>query len=156
MIRKLIGLLVVLAVIAAAVGWFITAPRTLAATDLPNHTPDVKNGEYVFYAGGCESCHAAKAAQGEDRLKLGGGLVLDTPVGKFHVPNISPDPENGIGKWSTLDFVNAMKLGVAPDGRHLYPAFPYYSLPAHEDRGRYRPQGVPRYAAAGRPSGAAA
>ncbi|MEO8666888.1 MAG: cytochrome c [Bauldia sp.] len=127
MIRKLIGLIVVLAVIGAVIGWVLTAPKTLAATDLPDHTPDLANGAFMFHAGGCDSCHSDRAAKGDDRLKLGGGLVLDTPVGKFHVPNISPDPENGIGKWSTLDFVNAMKMGVAPDGSHLYPAFPYYS-----------------------------
>lgn len=127
MIRKLIGLIVVLAIIGALVGWFITVPRTLAATDLPDHQPDVANGRYIFFASGCDSCHAAKSAQGEERLKLGGGLELNTPVGKFHVPNISPDPDHGIGKWSTLDFVNAIKMGVAPDGTHLYPAFPYYS-----------------------------
>ena len=40
MIRKLIGLIVVLAVIGAVIGWVLTAPKTLAATDLPDHTPD--------------------------------------------------------------------------------------------------------------------
>jgi mono/diheme cytochrome c family protein len=43
------------------------------------------------------------------------------------VPNISPDPETGIGGWSTLDFANAMLRGVSPGGQHLYPAFPYAS-----------------------------
>jgi mono/diheme cytochrome c family protein len=43
------------------------------------------------------------------------------------VPNISPDPETGIGGWSTLDFVNAMQRGVSPSGSHYYPAFPYWS-----------------------------
>jgi mono/diheme cytochrome c family protein len=43
------------------------------------------------------------------------------------VPNISPDKETGIGNWSTLDFINALKLGIAPGGEHLYPAFPYTS-----------------------------
>jgi mono/diheme cytochrome c family protein len=43
------------------------------------------------------------------------------------VPNISPDPGTGIGSWSTLDFANAMLLGVSPAGTHFYPAFPYPS-----------------------------
>jgi len=54
-------------------------------------------------------------------------LGLNTPFGIFHVPNISPDKTHGIGNWTTLDFVNAMHLGVSPDGRHFYPAFPYAS-----------------------------
>jgi mono/diheme cytochrome c family protein len=127
MIRRIIGLLIVLAIIAAALAWFLTSPRTMAATELPDHKPDIANGEFIFYAGGCDSCHADRSARGEDRRKLGGGLALSSPVGTFHVPNISPDPEHGIGKWTTLDFVNAMKRGVRPDGAHLYPAFPYYS-----------------------------
>ena len=43
------------------------------------------------------------------------------------MPNISPDPETGIGGWSTLDFVNAVLRGVSPGGAHFYPAFPYPS-----------------------------
>jgi mono/diheme cytochrome c family protein len=127
MIRRLLVLVIVLAAIAAAAFWFLTAPRTLAAADLPDHTPDLANGEYMFWAGGCESCHAAPDATGDDQLKLGGGLALTTPFGVFNVPNISPDKETGIGSWSTLDFVNAMKQGIGKGGTHLYPAFPYAS-----------------------------
>lgn len=60
---------------------------------------------------------------------------MKTPFGVFHVPNISPDKETGIGNWSTLDFVNAMKRGIAPGGTHLYPAFPYasYQHMSYED-----------------------
>ena len=85
------------------------------------------NGEYMFWAGGCSSCHAAPDAAGDDLLKLGGGRVLKTDFGDFHVPNISPDKATGIGEWSTLDLVNAMKRGIRKDGVHLYPAFPYTS-----------------------------
>jgi mono/diheme cytochrome c family protein len=52
---------------------------------------------------------------------------MATPFGVFRVPNISPHPTSGIGRWSMLDFVNAMLRGVSPDGRHYYPAFPYAS-----------------------------
>ena len=48
----------------------------------------------------------------------------------FVTPNITPDRQYGIGGWSELEFVNAMKRGVGRHGEHLYPAFPYsaYSL----------------------------
>lgn len=127
MIRKLVVLVIVLAIVGFGVFWLITAPRTFAATDLPDHTPDVANGEYMFWAGGCASCHAAQGATGDDLLKLGGGMVLKSEFGDFHVPNISPDKVTGIGDWSTLDLVNAMKRGIRRDGVHLYPAFPYTS-----------------------------
>jgi mono/diheme cytochrome c family protein len=114
-------LLTVLAVLLAAVGLgliWLTRPAALPTTVLPPHQADLANGERLFHAGGCASCHGER---------LEGGLELDTPFGLFRVPNISPAPDAGIGGWSDLDFVNAMKLGVSPAGRHYYPAFPYPS-----------------------------
>lgn len=124
MLRRL-GLAAVFAIIAAfAVFWFVTIPAVVPASALPSYTPNLANGEVVFNAGGCSSCHAVK---GEPRTMLGGGLALPSPYGTFYVPNISPHPTNGIGKWSEADFVTAMMKGTSPDGAHLYPSFPYTS-----------------------------
>jgi mono/diheme cytochrome c family protein len=67
-----------------------------------------------------------------DRTRLGGGLALKSPFGTFYVPNISPDPIDGIGKWRDDDFVAALWKGTAANGGavspyHLFPAFPYTS-----------------------------
>ena len=105
----------------------LTAPEPLSAAQLPVACADAGNGERIFHAAGCASCHAAPDAKGEDKLQLGGGLELATDFGIFRVPNISPDPETGIGGWSTLDFANAVLRGVSPGGAHYYPAFPYSS-----------------------------
>ena len=106
---------------------FLTAPRPPKVEANPDYAPDLTNGKTLFWVGGCASCHAHPGAEGDEKLKLGGGLELDTPFGVFRVPNISPDLETGIGEWSDLDFINAMKHGVSPDGEHYYPAFPYTS-----------------------------
>ena len=127
MIRKLVLALIVLGLIGFGAFWLLTTPRSIAAGDLPSHAADLANGEIMFWVGGCESCHAAPNATGDALLKLGGGLVLNTPFGKFHVPNISPDPDNGIGTWTLAEFVTAMKRGIGKGGVHLYPAFPYTS-----------------------------
>lgn len=127
MLRRLAAIVLAILVAAAALAWFLTAPSPLRASALPAHAPDLANGELVFYAGGCTSCHAAPGSKGDDRLKLAGGLELRTDFGTFRVPNISPDRETGIGGWSTLDFANAVLRGVSPTGAHLYPAFPYPS-----------------------------
>ena len=62
-----------------------------------------------------------------DRLKLGGGLAIPSPFGTFYAPNISPDQNDGIGKWNEADFVTAVVKGTSPSGAHYYPAFPYTS-----------------------------
>jgi len=105
--------------------YILSAPVTLAQADMPKYTPDAKNGKYIFTAGGCASCHAAPKSK--DKTRLPGGLALETPFGTFYVPNISPDKTNGIGGWTNVQFVNAMKYGVSPDGSHYYPSFPYTS-----------------------------
>ncbi|MBZ6075390.1 c-type cytochrome [Microvirga puerhi] len=87
--------------------------------------PDPEKGRIVFLAGGCSSCHATPGQ--DDKMRLGGGLALKSPFGTFHVPNLSPHKQDGIGNWSQADFIRAMREGVSPEGEHLYPAFPYTS-----------------------------
>ncbi len=117
----------VLVVAAGGTFWYLTRPEHFDPLDLPTHEADLANGEELFWAGGCVSCHAAPKSEGDARLVLVGGLALDTPFGRFNVPNITPDPETGIGGWSVADFVTAMRYGVSPQGEHLYPSFPYTS-----------------------------
>ena len=127
MLRIFIRLGLGAAVIAAVAAWMITAPVPLPQTALADYEPDVANGRTMFLIGGCASCHAAEDAENEARLVLQGGLRLKTEFGTFVAPNISPDTTAGIGTWSELDFVNAMKRGLSPDDAHYYPAFPYGS-----------------------------
>ena len=122
--RVLLGLLLIV-VIGLSVFWWLTIPAVVAATSLPAYQPDVANGQTMFNIGGCSSCHAVPNQP--DRTKLGGGLALPSPFGTFHVPNISPDPNDGIGRWSEADFVTAVQKGTSPSGAHYYPAFPYTS-----------------------------
>lgn len=128
--------ILVLAAIAAGIFYILTEPNYVSADALPDHLADPENGEYFFWAGGCAACHAAPGSETDaDRMRLTGGLGLKTPFGTFYAPNISPDPDTGIGGWSALEFVNAMTRGISPDGRHYYPAFPYasYQRMAYED-----------------------
>jgi len=117
--------LIAAALVLAAAAFWLSRPQTLAAADLPDHAPDLANGERVFHAAGCASCHATVSGDGEAGDGLGGGQAFETAYGVFRAPNISPHPEAGIGAWSALDFVNAVQRGVSPGGHHYYPAFPY-------------------------------
>ena len=127
MLKHIFALTGIVGIAVAIALWMLSAPRTLGASALPAHTGDPVNGERMFWAGGCASCHAAAGAKGDDKLQLGGGLALKTPFGVFRVPNISPDRETGIGGWSAIAFVNAVVRGISPGGTHYYPAFPYSS-----------------------------
>src|SRR5579871_6287806 len=124
--RRIVFLLLVLAGIAAfAAYWWLSAPSTRWSQTVAAGPPDAVNGETIFNIGGCSACHAVPNQP--DRLKLGGGLPIPSPFGTFYAPNISPDPGDGIGRWSEADFVNAVMKGVSPDGKHYFPAFPYTS-----------------------------
>jgi mono/diheme cytochrome c family protein len=125
MLRKLVILVGILAVVAAAAFWLITMPASVSASALAPYTPNVENGKTMFFAGGCASCHATPNQ--EDKTRLGGGGALKSPFGTFFAPNISPDRNDGIGGWSEADFVTAMWKGTSPGGEHYYPAFPYTS-----------------------------
>ncbi|WP_315798845.1 cytochrome c [Bradyrhizobium sp. SZCCHNRI3043] len=127
MLRRLLLAVCVLGAAGLAVFWWLTSPSTVVLA-AATRAPDLANGQEMFNIGGCASCHAVPNQP--DRLKLGGGLPLTSPFGTFYAPNISPDPTDGIGRWSEAEFVNAVVRGVSPGGSHYYPAFPYASYAA--------------------------
>ncbi|MHA7772121.1 c-type cytochrome [Roseibium sp. M-1] len=136
--KKVIVILILLAAAAAGAGWIVSSPTRISEADAAALKPgDPARGELVFWAGGCSSCHAAKGASGDDKLRLGGGLRLETPFGTFVAPNISQSTQDGIGSWSLADLANAMTHGTSPDGRNYYPSFPYtsYARMTGEDLG---------------------
>jgi mono/diheme cytochrome c family protein len=81
-------------------------------------------GHYQSVLGDCEGCHGKN---------LAGGIALMTPFGKLVTPNITPDKDTGIGNYSAEDFRQAMKAGIAPGGKLLYPAMPYTSYAHMKD-----------------------
>ena len=108
--------------------WLISAPRpALSGPERAEfgNSGDARNGQLIFAAADCASCHASPGQP--DRLRLGGGLALASPFGTLRVPNISPDPGDGIGSWTAADLANALLTGVSPAGKHYYPALPYTS-----------------------------
>ncbi|MFH0298086.1 c-type cytochrome [Bradyrhizobium sp. 31Argb] len=133
--RKLVAGVVGLAAFGG-VGFFaFTSPWLWSAThparDVADGGPaNLENGKLMFIAGDCATCHAT--TNQKDHLKLGGGRSFDTAFGRFYMPNISPDPKDGIGNWTLAQFTKAVREGVGPadvmpDGKNLYPAFPYTS-----------------------------
>ena len=102
----------------------LAASLAAATVRAPAATQVLTHGEYIFHAAGCAACHTDVDNDGPP---LAGGRALETPFGTFYSPNITPDPVHGIGGWSDDDFVRALREGIAPDGSHYYPSFPYTS-----------------------------
>ncbi len=126
MLRTLVVLAGVgLAVLAA--GLWLTRPQVVdpVAMGLAELEADATRGEVVYWASGCASCHTAPGS--DDKLVLAGGHRFQTEFGTFVAPNISPDPDAGIGGWTLGEFASAVTKGTSPQGAHYYPVFPYGS-----------------------------
>jgi len=125
---SLAGVVVALAAVGFGAFWALTMPARVDAAAIESlGEGDPTRGERIFWAAGCSSCHARPGAQGDAQLELAGGAELKTAFGTFVAPNVSQDPNDGIGRWTAVDLANAMLHGVSPKGQHLYPAFPYTS-----------------------------
>ncbi|MGY9047544.1 hypothetical protein P775_19570 [Puniceibacterium antarcticum] len=123
--RKTLILGALAALMAAGGVLFVTRAQPVDSAVFSGLTGDAAQGEVVFTAAGCASCHHAPDATGEAKLVLAGGQRFTSDFGVFLAPNISPDARAGIGSWSLTDFAGAVSKGVTPEGQHLYPAFPY-------------------------------
>jgi mono/diheme cytochrome c family protein len=94
---------------------------TLAAT-APGASA-IEQGRYLVQAGNCISCHSRTGG-----ASYAGGKAFQAPyafLGTIYSTNITPDRETGLGAWSEADFIRAMRSGLAPGGKHLFPVFPY-------------------------------
>jgi mono/diheme cytochrome c family protein len=90
----------------------------------------IEKGKYLATAGDCISCHTRPGGE-----EFAGGLPLKTPFGTIYTANITSDKDSGIGGWTEDQLKRAMREGIADDGDHLYPAFPYtaYTKVTDED-----------------------
>lgn len=82
----------------------------------------IGKGRYLARAGDCIACHTIP-----DEPVFGGNRPMPTPFGTLYSPNITPDLQYGIGKWSAEDFYATMHSGRMPDGSLIYPAMPFAS-----------------------------
>lgn len=105
---------------------FLLASATCFAQDhsaSPIANSPIERGRYLAAAGNCLSCHTRPGGE-----PFAGGVAFETPLGTLYSTNITPEPETGIGRWTVGDLQRAMHEGIARDGSHLVPAFPYTSF----------------------------
>ncbi len=101
-------------------GYYPEYPPTKQATG--DEEKLIKRGEYLAKMGDCIACHTNVK---DNKAPFAGTLPIDTPFGTFYSPNITPDEETGIGKWTEEDFIRALRDGRDPNGRNYFPVFPY-------------------------------
>jgi len=97
----------------------------------PQEFTQIERGRYLVVLSDCASCHTVP---GSNR-PFAGGRAIETPFGNILAPNITPDPETGIGSWSDEAFDAAVRKGLRRNGSRLYPAMPYtaYTKMSRED-----------------------
>jgi mono/diheme cytochrome c family protein len=92
---------------------------------------NIDRGRYLVSIMDCQTCHTDGAFIGKPDLQhpLAGSSIghqVDG-LGTFWPPNLTPDNQTGLGKWSVKDIVIAITEGRLPDGRELAPAMPWRS-----------------------------
>lgn len=104
--------------IAGLLSVLLTLSRLSFAADVP--ATQLQQGEYLARAGDCVSCHTTQGG-----APYAGGLRMDTPFGYLLSPNLTPDPQTGIGKWTSDEFYRALHDGVNQHGQDMFPVMPF-------------------------------
>jgi mono/diheme cytochrome c family protein len=93
---------------------------------------EIARGKYLVTLASCNDCHTPGYFLGKPDFSrtLGGSEVgLAIPgLGAFVGPNLTPDKETGLGKWTDDQIISAITAGVTPDGRRLAPIMPWQGL----------------------------
>lgn len=117
--RLLLGLAVFALPVAVTV-WMLWPLKPVDSIE--ELTGDVSRGAYLARMAGCIACHTDGDNNGDF---LAGGPELNTGFGTFRAPNLTSDPEHGLGDWTLSEFATAVREGISPSGQPYYPAFPY-------------------------------
>lgn len=118
-------------VLAASILLALTVAAAQASAQQP------QRGEYLSRIMDCGGCHTPGAMAGQPdmaRNLAGSPLGFEIPgLGIFYPPNLTPDPDTGLGGWTEAEIAKAVRTGQRPDGRELAPAMPWRAYSALTD-----------------------
>lgn len=105
----------------------------------------LERGKYVFEnLADCGGCHSERnwekfgAPVYDGRVGVGFTFPAELGLpGKVTAPNLTPDPETGIGNWTDGEKLRAIREGVDKDGRALFPFMPYEHYRSMSDEDAY-------------------
>ena len=80
-------------------------------------TPGERGAYLVNTIMACGNCHSPRDADGKPIAgrEFSGGVTFTTPAFVATAPNITPDLETGIGRWSDAEIRRALVEGMRPD-----------------------------------------
>ena len=80
----------------------------------------------------CGDCHAPRSEYNKilagQIASMRGGNEFKLPLGTLRTPNLTSDPETGIGNWKDEEIARSLRYGVGRDGRALIPFMPFQNL----------------------------
>ncbi|MFZ6772665.1 c-type cytochrome [Undibacterium sp. SXout7W] len=135
-LRYLVSVFVLLILAVGLYGQWLLDDHQYDGNKITNIAVDasiLEQGAYLVRAGNCMGCHTQRGG-----AAYAGGRIIRSEFGDFVSPNITPDIKTGIGRWTSEDFWQALHNGKSPDGKLLYPAFPYpnYTQVTRQDADR--------------------
>jgi mono/diheme cytochrome c family protein len=142
----LVVFLVVIVAVAGIPAYFYGAypkMRPAPAMIAPKTPEAIERGRYLSEAmAGCVACHSPIDESRPGDFPQAGleysGRVFPAGSGfpgTIVAPNLTPDPETGIGGWTDGEIVRAIREGVSRDGRPLFPLmnYPGYRMLSDDD-----------------------
>jgi mono/diheme cytochrome c family protein len=121
------------AIVAVCAGTVLAMPERAASAETL-----LQRGAYLTNSvAACGRCHTPRDGNSLPvaGMEMAGGTEFDDPdLGHVVAPNITPDPETGIGRWTQAQIVNAIRNGVRPDGTIIGPPMPFSAYDDLSDR----------------------
>ncbi|AHG62298.1 c-type cytochrome [Advenella mimigardefordensis] len=129
LVPALFLIVIVLLIIIAILWWREHRSNDNPVQKVSATDEQIERGRYAVRAADCAACHTVEGGG-----LFAGGFPMETPFGTVHGSNITPSADYGIGRWTREDFYRAVREGITPGGRHLYPAMPYNSYHSMSDK----------------------
>ncbi|MGH9312433.1 MAG: c-type cytochrome [Vicinamibacterales bacterium] len=81
-----------------------------------------ERGRYLVMTTGCVGCHITPGPRGPayDMYLAGGMKMVHGQAGTSITPNLTPDAETGLGKWTDEEIKLVLRSGISPDGRQVF------------------------------------
>ena len=139
-ILKILGVLlsiILLAVVGLVLyvnlSWEKTFEAPYPEITVTSDSASIARGKYLaFGPAHCATCHVPidkiKAVDEGAIVPLSGGWELNIPPGTFRAPNLTPDEETGIGRYTDEELARTLRHMVSPNGTMLFPFMPFQNM----------------------------